>query len=118
MSWFGFDFNGDDKVDFGEHMLTMDMLGFFDDDNNAQVQDKALECEMEHDALQLNIEALEGRRSSLEDALFDLEMNAPDICSPAYDAWEARRDTLQDQIYDLDSGISDLDCCLSDFDTW
>ena len=33
MSWFGFDFNDDGKVDFTEHMFTMDMMGFFDEDS-------------------------------------------------------------------------------------
>lgn len=32
MGWFGFDFNGDGDVSFAEHMFSMDMMGFFDDE--------------------------------------------------------------------------------------
>jgi len=35
MGFFGFDFNGDGNVGLGEHMMTMDLLGFFDSDEGS-----------------------------------------------------------------------------------
>jgi len=118
MSWFGFDFNDDGKVDFTEHMFTMDMMGFFDEDSKRGSIGDDIDNELECAELQDSIDSLEGSKSDLEDALFNLEMNEPDILSPAYDSWAAHRDALQDQIDQMDSDISDLQDSLSDLEDW
>ena len=120
MSWFGFDFNGDGDVSFAEHMFTMDMMGFFDNEKeNADFDDDDIfddeedasesDCELKGMDVQERLDELESTKSDLEDALFNLEMNEPDILSPVYDSWEEHRDALQEQIDQLDSDISDLE---------
>ena len=115
MSWLGFDFNGDGNVSFGEHMFTMDLMGFFDDENKNIGVDNAdgfateVDCEFEDVDVQERLDELESSKSDLEDALFDLEMHEPDILSPVYDSWSEHRDALQEQIDQLDSDISDLE---------
>ena len=118
MGWFGFDFNGDGKVSFGEHMFSMDMMGFFDNEKKQDDSDDDFERDMERIDLQDSLDTLESSKSDLEDALFNLEMNEPDILSPAYDSWSAHRDALQDQIDQMDSDISDLEDSLSDLESW
>ena len=119
MGWFGFDFNGDDNVSFTEHMFTMDMMGFFDsEEKNADYDDDILDdaevvsesdYALEDMDVQTRLDELESTKSDLEDALFNLEMNEPDILSPVYDSWSEHRDALQEQIDQLDSDISELE---------
>ena len=119
MGRFGFVFNDDGKLSFGEHMLSMDMMGLFDDEKKQRSVDiDDFNSEMERIDLQDNLDSLESSKSDLEDALFNLEMNEPDILSPTYDSWSAHRDALQDQIDQMDSDISDLEDSLSDLESW
>ena len=114
MSWFGFDFNGDGKVGFGEHMLTMDMLGFFDEKKQYSVSGCGDNGENYDDAQLLDlddeIDQLETSRADLEDALLDLELNEPDdVFSLAHEAWEDRRNALEGRLSALDDTIFDLE---------
>ncbi len=111
MSFFGFDWDMDGKVDFAEHMLTMDMMGAFDDEKQHLSPAQAA---FRRTKLESDLAELENDRSDLEDALFDAEMHEPDILSPVYDAWSAYREALLDQIDQLDSDISDLEDSIRD----
>ena len=112
---FGFDFNGDGHVSFGEHMVSMDMMGFFDDEKKNDGIDNVDgfgvedDCEFEDMDVHERLAELESSKSDLEDALFDLELHEPDILSPVYDSWSDHRDALQEQIDQLDCDSSDLE---------
>ena len=119
MGWFGFDFNGDGHVSFDEHMISLDIMGVFDDEKKDDCfLDDDDDFDLDYIDSQERLEELENNRSALEDALFNLELHEPDILSPAYDSWSAHRDALQDQIDQMDSDISDLEDSLSDSESW
>lgn len=69
MGWFGFDFNGDGNVGFTEHMFTMDMMGFFADENknigvdNADGFGSEDDCEFEDMDVQERLDELESSKS-------------------------------------------------------